>query len=61
MQPENAAMQSNFAGYSNGVVGSDAFMDEALKNAPEVVPLADANIQFALTCPPKYNDLATRL
>ena len=61
LQPENAAMQSNFAGYSNGVIGSDEYMDELLKTAPEVVPPDDANIRFALTCSPEYIDLASRV
>lgn len=61
LNPENAAMQSNFAGYSNGVAGSDEFMDESLKNSPEVVPPADAVISFAPTCPPEYTDLASRV
>ncbi len=61
LQPENAAMESNFARYGNGVVGAEAFMDEQLQTAPEIVPPADADIKFALTCPPEYNDLATRL
>ena len=61
LQAEPAAMQSNFAGYSNGVVGSDAFMDESLKTAPEVVPPEGANIKFALTCSEEYTELAGRV
>lgn len=61
LQPENAAMQSNFAGYANGVVGSDAFMLDDLKSAPEVVAPADALVVFAPTCPPEYVDLASRV
>ncbi|HMA14628.1 MAG TPA: extracellular solute-binding protein [Kiloniellaceae bacterium] len=36
MAPENAAIASNFTGYMNAVRGSDAFMDESLKNDPAV-------------------------
>jgi spermidine/putrescine transport system substrate-binding protein len=37
LQPENAAMISNFARYANGVSGSEAFMDPEMATAPEVV------------------------
>src|SRR3546814_19448083 len=37
MAPENIAIASNFTGYMNAIRGSDAFMDEALKNDPSVV------------------------
>ncbi len=61
LQPENAAMQSNFAGYANGVVGSEAFLLEDLRTAAEVVAPADALVVFAPTCPPEYVDLASRV
>jgi spermidine/putrescine transport system substrate-binding protein len=41
MGPEAAGRQSNFSGYDNGITGSDAFMDEALKTDPAVVVPAD--------------------
>ena len=37
MAPENAAMISDFAKYSNGIAGSEAFMDETMKSAPEIL------------------------
>ncbi len=37
LQPENAAMISNFARYANGVAGSTGFMDPEMATAPEVV------------------------
>jgi len=41
MDPKAAGKQSNFSGYDNGIKGSDAFMDEALKTDPAVVVPAD--------------------
>jgi spermidine/putrescine transport system substrate-binding protein len=41
MDPKAAGAQSNFSGYNNGIKGSDAFMNEALKSDPAVVVPAD--------------------
>jgi spermidine/putrescine transport system substrate-binding protein len=42
MDAENAAMTSNFARYANGVMGSEKYMEEAMKSAPEIVIPASA-------------------
>ena len=63
MEPENAALISNFAKYANGIDGSEEFMDEELASAPELnVPdeLADAGA-FLEICPPEVNELYTRI
>jgi len=63
MAPENAAMISAFARYANGIKGSEPFMPEDMKTAPEIVVPAefvDKGV-FALTCPPEVQELYTRI
>ncbi|WP_416549221.1 extracellular solute-binding protein [Phaeobacter sp. JH18-5] len=50
MQPENIAIQSNFAGYSNGVAGSTEFMTDALKSAHELSPPEGTPLVFSQSC-----------
>lgn len=59
MDPKQAAIASNFSGYDNGITGSDAFMDEALKSDPAVIVPAD---KVALLSPtPNCNEAAREL
>jgi len=63
MAPENAAMLSNFARYANGIMGSEAYMDEVMATAPEVVipeHLRDAGY-LAKTCPPEVQRIYSKI
>jgi spermidine/putrescine transport system substrate-binding protein len=63
MEPENAAMLSDFARYANGISGSDAFMPEDMKTAPEIIPPAEfaANGHFVTVCTGKALDYQTAI
>ena len=59
--PENAALQSNFAGYANGVAGSEALFSEALASAPEIAVPAETPIVFSRTCSEQAIELQNRV
>lgn len=63
LAPENAAMISEFARYANGVAGSEAFMSEEMRTAPEIVTPAEfaANGQFLPTCSATATQLYTAI
>jgi spermidine/putrescine transport system substrate-binding protein len=61
--PENAAMISAFARYANGIAGSDAFMPEDMKTAPEIVIPAEFvdKGHFIPTCSPEAQALYSKI
>jgi spermidine/putrescine transport system substrate-binding protein len=63
MDPENAALVSAFAGYANGIKGSDAFMPADMKDAPEIkVPEQFAALgEFQVRCPQEATDMYTAI
>ncbi|MCV0397795.1 MAG: extracellular solute-binding protein [Rhizobiaceae bacterium] len=63
MDPENAAMLSSFARYANGIKGSEQYMPEDMKTAPEIVipEELEAAGKFNLACPPEVQQLYTRI
>lgn len=62
MAPENAAMITNYARYSNGIKGAQAFIEPALVAAPEITPPADAPApEFIPTCSPTATALIDKV
>lgn len=63
MDPENAAMISAFAKYANGIKGSEQFMPEDMKTAPELVVPAEFEKagEFLQSCSPDVVSLYSRI
>ena len=62
MTPEAAALTSNFANYANGIVGSEAMMNEDLTSAPEIVmPAGAPSPEFVPPCPQEVTDLYSKI
>ena len=63
MNPENAALISAFARYANGIKGSQAYLPDDMKSAPEVnIPKElEAVGTFNLSCPPEVQEVYTAI
>ena len=63
MEPENAALISAFAKYSNGILGSEEFMPAEMKGAPELVVPAEFESagEFLMSCEPDTQQLYTKI
>jgi spermidine/putrescine transport system substrate-binding protein len=63
MAPENAALISAFARFASGIQGSEAYLPDDMKNAPEVnIPeeFADKGV-LNQACPPKVQEKYTAI
>ncbi|OQM77015.1 extracellular solute-binding protein [Manganibacter manganicus] len=63
MDPQNAALISAFAKYANGIKGSEQYMPEDMKGAPELVVPEEFQKSgaFLESCSPEVHDLYTRI
>jgi spermidine/putrescine transport system substrate-binding protein len=63
MDPENAAMNSGFHRYANGIAGSDKFMPDDMNDAPEVVVPEEFKALgvASQTCAPEVQELYTKI
>ena len=63
LEPENAALISNFARYGNGVTGSEAYMDDVMQNAPELVIPEELSAagRWGQACAQDVNDIHTQI
>ncbi|MET3615819.1 spermidine/putrescine transport system substrate-binding protein [Rhizobium aquaticum] len=63
MEPDNAALISNYTRYSNSIIGSEAKMDPELINAPELkIPEElKAAGHYQATCSPEVQQIYSRI
>ncbi len=61
MDPEIAALISEFAKFANGIKGSEAFLSAEFAASPEISPPAHYTAVFVPACPPEVNDLYTKI
>jgi spermidine/putrescine transport system substrate-binding protein len=62
MDPENAAMISNFNRYDNGITGSHKYLDADFANAPEINPPAGSPVpEYVQPCPPEVVEINNKI
>jgi len=62
MDPENAAMISDFAKYANGIMGSEKFLDPGFAEAPEIkIPEGAPDPEFVPPCPQEVTQMYDKI
>lgn len=63
MNPKNIAQASNWAGYNNGIAGSDKFLNAEMQTDPAFNPSAEqmSNAKAMAPCSTAVNDLYTKV
>jgi spermidine/putrescine transport system substrate-binding protein len=61
MDPENAALISDFAKYANGIKGSEKYLPAEFATAPEIVMPEGAKAYFLPACKPEVTALYTAI
>lgn len=61
LDPENAAIQSNFARYANGIQGSEEYLEEELTSAEAFETPDDVENIFVEACPEESIELYSRV
>ncbi|NYS25074.1 extracellular solute-binding protein [Rhodobacteraceae bacterium 2376] len=63
LEPENAAMISNFSRYASGVMGYEEYLEEEMRTAPEIVVPSDlvGAGSFSIACPQEVNDIYSQI
>jgi spermidine/putrescine transport system substrate-binding protein len=63
MDPENAALISNYTRYGNAIIGSEKFLDPELPKAPEMnIPAGLKTVaHFQVTCPADVQQIYTQI
>lgn len=63
LEPEHAAMIANYGRYAAGVTGYEEYLDEEMREAPEIVAPAElvGAGSFSMACPAEVNDIYTQI
>ena len=51
LKPENAGASANFTHYAAAIAGADAYLDQSMRDAPELKVPADLKLSFTPACP----------